>query len=205
MRRLAALLFTAVMMLGSLAIAQAPTMTQFSSDMTMKSARGENMTGKYYMGDRQIRMDMSQRGMNVSMITDLKARKSYMLMVDQKMFMEHSLDDHATPPGPGAHVPRFQPECDPDHFTCKSAGTETVNGRLAEKWVYTAKDAANEAENQTVWVDTKIHTPVRVMTGDGSQMDFTNIKEGRQDASLFKVPDGFQPFNPMMMGRPPKR
>ena len=205
MRRLIALLFTTVIMLGTMATAQAPAMTQFSSDMQMKSAKGDNMSGKYYMGDRQMRMDMNQRGMNMSMITDLKNKKSYMLMVDQKMYMEHALNDQNMRQGPGARMPKFEPECDPDHFTCKSAGTETVNGRLCEKWVYTAKDAGNEAENQTVWVDTKIHTPVRVVMGDGSQMDFTNIKEGTQDANLFKVPDGFQPFNSMMMGRPPKR
>jgi len=201
MKRFCFVLFSTVLLLASAAIAQPPTMSQFSADMTSKSAKGDTATGKFYMGDRKTRMDMTSHGMEVRMLFDLKAKKSYMLMVAQHMYMEHNIDEQPKGNMAGPSVPSFKPECDPDHFTCKSVGTEMVNGRLCDKWVYTAKDAGNEAANQTTWVDMKIRVPVRVIHGDGSQMDFTNIKEGPQEASLFELPAGYQPFNPMgMMG-----
>ena len=205
MKRLATILISTLLLAGSFAIAQPPKPAPFSADMTFKPKQGETMTGKFYMGDRKIRMEMNSQMGPMIMINDMAAKKSYMLMTSQKMYMEHDIND-APRGGPMAgRVPKLSPECDPDHFTCKDAGTETVNGRLCHKWVYTAKDAGNESANSTQWIDAKILTMVRVLNGDGSQMDFNNIKEGPQDDSLFKVPSDYQPFNPMnmMQGRRP--
>ncbi len=200
MKRLAAVL-SAALMLASVAFAQPPKMAQFNADMTMKTKQGETATGRYYMGDRKVRMEMTSHNMPMTVIVDTPAHKSYILFVSQKMVMEHdtNVPQQGGPRGMMPQAPRIQPECDPDHFTCKDVGTETVNGRLCHKWVFTAKDEGNEAANSTQWIDMKILAPVRVVNGDGTQMDFTNIKEGPQDASLFVVPPDYQPFNPMQM------
>ena len=202
MRRLASLLLSSAILFGTSLVAQAPP--QFSADMTMKMAKkGQNATGKYYFGNQKMRMDMSMDGHDVSNITDLQAKKGYMVMRQQHMYMEHDLNQMA---GPMGHMPRFDAPkdpnhpCDPDHFTCNKVGSEMMNGRMTDKWEYKAKDEGNEAANQTVWVDQKIHFPIRTITGDGTQMDLTNIKEGPQDASLFQPPAGYQKMGGFGMG-----
>ena len=204
MKRFANVLITAALLLSTVAFAQGPKIHQFSSDMTIKSRQGDTMPGKFYMGDRKTRIEITAHDMPMVMISDMAAKKTYILFVSQKMVMERDINAKAPEGRQGGmmpQAPRLQPECDPDHFTCKDAGMEMVNGRNCHKWVYTAKDAGNEAANSTQWIDESIMAPVRVVNGDGSQMDFTNIKEGTQDASLFKPPSDYQPFNPMgMMG-----
>ena len=78
---------------------------------------------------------------------------------------------------------------------CKKLGTETVNGRTCDKWEVTQKSGKTE----TFWIDQKLHFPIKMINGDITTQ-YTNIKEGPQDASLFKIPDGYQKFDASMMG-----
>lgn len=206
MRRTASLLFTTILLLITGALAQPPQPAEFSADMTLKSGgkRGGEMPGKFYFGNKKMRMDMSAEGHEVSNITDLQAKKMYMVMRQQRMYMEYDLNQGGG--GPMGRMPKIDvPEdpnhpCDPDHFTCNKVGTETVNGRVTDKWVYTAKDKGNEAANQTVWVDQKLHFPVKSVQNDGTEFNLTNIKEGHQDDSLFQAPTGFQKMGGFGMG-----
>jgi hypothetical protein len=212
MRRLASLLLSSALALfGTTLIAQPPSVPQFSADMTMKLAKkgGQTVPGKFYFGNKKMRMDMSMEGHDISNITDLEAKKGYMVMNQQHMYMEHDLGQMAG--GPMGRMPQIDPikdpnhPCDPDHFTCNKVGSEMVNGRMTDKWEYKAKDEGNEVENQTVWVDQKMHFPIRTITGDGTEMNMTNIKEGPQDASLFQPPAGYQKMGGFGMGQMGRR
>jgi hypothetical protein len=79
--------------------------------------------------------------------------------------------------------------------TCKKVGTETVNGRSCDKWEITDKNGKKE----TLWIDQKLHFPIKSTDGQVTT-EFTNIKEGAQDASLFKVPAGYRKFDMGSMG-----
>jgi len=182
----------------------------FSADFTTTSANGNaNMKGKFFFSPPKVRMDMTDTGQRqkapgpfggkMSMIMDGDAKIAYMLMPDAQMYME--FPTNANNPMTQRQTQWQDFKGDPCSFdkdqgaTCKKLGTETVNGRSCDKWEVTEKSGKKE----TLWIDQKLHFPVRVTDGEITS-DFTNIKEGAQDASLFKVPAGYRKFDAGMMG-----
>jgi hypothetical protein len=182
----------------------------FSADSTTTSTNGNlNMSGKIYVSMPSLRMDIdnassgkSAMGGKMSMIVNTSNNTNYMLMHDQHMYMEFP----ANADGPGQRMPKFQdfmkgndPCAGNPGATCKKAGTETVNGRSCDKWEMT--DKSGKAE--TIWMDQKLHFPIKVINGNITTQH-TNVKEGPQDASLFKVPAGYQKLDAGAMsgGRP---
>lgn len=190
-------------------LAQVYTAQPFSADFATKSANGMKATGKYYFAAPNFRMDMAANGQNVSMITDGSTQTSYIVMHDRHMYME----THSNQPSPFTRQsPGLPKDFDPKNpcawaaqhnATCKSLGTETVNGRVCDKY----QGVSQDGKTTTGWIDQKLHFPIRAVSSDGNTFDFTNIKEGRPDASLFQPPAGYQKMNiPGMMGggRPPQ-
>jgi outer membrane lipoprotein-sorting protein len=187
---------------------QAPQPQPFSADMAVTTAKnGENMTGKVYFSLPKTRMDMTAHGQNVSMITNGSTQTSYMVMHQQHMYMEiHG--DQANPMT--RNMPRLDSSFDPQNpcgqqtdVTCKKAGTETVNGRVCDKWVTTEKNG----HTSTAWIDQKLYFPIKVVSSEGTTMDLTNIKEGAQPAATFEVPAGYRKMDLGGMrggGRPPQ-
>jgi outer membrane lipoprotein-sorting protein len=194
------------MLLSLPVLAQMPQ--PFSADFTTTSANGNaNMKGKFFFSLPKVRMDMTDTGQRhagpfggkVSMIMDGDAKMAYMLMPEQQMYME--FPTNANNPMTQRQTQWQDFKGDPCTFskdqgaTCKKLGSETVNGRSCDKWEVDEKSGRKE----TLWIDQKLHFPIRMTDGQITS-DFTNIKEGAQDASLFKVPSGYHKFDASMMG-----
>ncbi len=189
---------------------QAPQPQPFSADMTISGMKnGENVTGKIYYSLPKMRWDMNAHGQNMSMITNGSTQTTYMVMHQQHMYMEmHANQANANPMA--RNMPKIDPSFDPQNpcgkqadITCKKAGTETVNGRVCDKWVTTDKNG----RNSTVWVDQKLYFPVKSVSSEGTTMELTNIKEGAAPASTFEVPAGYQKMDlggMMRGGKPPQ-
>ena len=183
------------------ALAQMPSPPQFSADMTMTSPRQhEQMAGKMFFDKGKMRMDMNTHGQNMSMISDSATQTSYMIMHAQRMYME--IHGTRSPMGRGPQMPDVKqfsenPCASEKNTTCRKVGTETVNGRVCDKWEFTS---TNASENRTAWIDQKTHIPIKTVNADGTTMEFTNFKEGPQDASHFEVPAGYQKMDMGMMG-----
>lgn len=199
-----------VLVISPACVAQVYAPQPFSADFSSTSANGTKANGKYYFSSPQFRMDMAANGQNVSMITDGSTQTSYIVMHDRHMYME----THSNQPNPMMRqAPGLPSNFDPKNpcawaaqrdYTCKSLGTEMVNGRLCDKYQGTSKDGKTTG---TGWIDQKLHFPIKGVSSDGGSFDFTNVKEGRPDASLFQPPTGYQKMNiPGMMGggRPPR-
>ncbi|MGH9521648.1 MAG: DUF4412 domain-containing protein [Terriglobales bacterium] len=193
------------------ALAQIPTgIPQFSADMksTGRGGPGGAMNGKIYFGDKKMRFDMNMGGREQFMIHDMASQTSYMVMPQQKMYMEFN-SAMGRGRGPGARMNDIKPvdpsnPCAADpNYTCKKEGTEEVNGRSCDKWVFTNK--SNPSDTRTVWVDQKLHFPIKTQSTEGDTWELTNIQEGSQPASLFEVPSGYQKMDMGgMMGRRPQ-
>jgi hypothetical protein len=77
------------------------------------------------------------------------------------------------------------------HFTCKSLGSESVNGRPAHKWMETSNDP--DDRGSTIWIDDRLHIMARSQDGaNGDEMEIRNIKEGPQPEALFEAPAGYK-------------
>src|SRR5205807_952153 len=187
---------------------QAPQPQPFSADMTVTRGKGgESMAGKVYFSVPKTRMDMTAHGQNISVISNGAAQTSYVIMHQQHMYMEM----HANQANPMTrNMPKFDSSFDPQNpcgkqadVTCKKAGTETVNGRVCDKWVTTDKNG----KTSTAWVDQKLYFPIKVLSAEGSTMELSNVKEGAQPASTFEVPAGYRKMDlggMMGGGRPPQ-
>ncbi len=182
-------------------------MTPFSGDMSVKSKGGQNMNGKVYFSGTKMRMDMNAEGHEVAMIHDMPGKVTYMLMPQQHMYME--MHPGQNTPMRGPRMPDLK-SYDPEHpcaaeanMTCEKVGSETMNGRSTDKWVFKNKDSG---ESTTAWIDKKLHFPVKTLNSEGSEMNLTNIQEGTPSASLFEIPSGYRKFDmgAMMGGRTPQ-
>ncbi|HEY6970178.1 MAG TPA: DUF4412 domain-containing protein [Candidatus Angelobacter sp.] len=201
--------FVVLVLAVSCAWAQMPQ--PFSADTLITQKTGEKMTGKIYFSPPKNRMDMTapagkggpMGGGNVSMINDPSTKTMYMVMHDRKMYMEFHADQMAPMMG---HAPKAPSSFDPSHpcgadATCKKAGTETVNGRVCDKWIMTDKNGATS----TAWIDQKLLYPIKAQSSSGETFELTNVKEGPQPASLFQPPAGYQKMDlgGMMGGQRP--
>ena len=77
----------------------------------------------------------------------------------------------------------------PPEATCHRIGSETVNGRDCDKYEVTNKNIKS-----TMWIDQKLSFPVKIQTAYGAPVEYTNIKEGAPDPSLFKAPSHYHVF-----------
>jgi hypothetical protein len=77
----------------------------------------------------------------------------------------------------------------PPQYTCRSLGSESVNGRAAQKWAVTSNDP-NDGP-MTIWVDDRLHVLSRSKDADG-EMEMRNVHEGPQPEALFTPPAGYR-------------
>jgi len=80
-------------------------------------------------------------------------------------------------------------------WSCKRVGEETVNGRGAVKYQATSP----QGKVQYAWLDTKLKFLVKSEDPEGRSMEFRNIKEGAQPASLFEIPAGYRKMDMQQM------
>lgn len=209
----ALILATVCVLLASLAAAQVPQFSPFSADMQITSSiegGPHDMTGKIFVGNGHMRLEMAAGGHESATITDFATRTIDMLLIEQKMYIEHTASQMARRGG-GAKLSDGLKPYDPEHpcanqpdVTCKKIGVETVSGRTCDHWEVTDKNG----KVTNVWIDQKLHFPIKLASEDSTIL-LSNIKEGEPNASLFRVPSDFQKMDvgdktPRPVGRPPK-
>lgn len=170
---------------------------EYSADQVAGS-EGKTMKSRVYHAPGKQRMDMEEGGGQQSIITRADRKLFWIVMPDQKMYMEKSLEE-------GKKERRDLTDCS---FTQKSAGRETVNGIDAAKSEIEVSCPDTSEYSGTMWTskDGILVKMDAVAKGKGSKdrfrMELKNLKIGKQDPKLFEVPPGYQPIR-MPMGRIP--
>jgi hypothetical protein len=204
MRRFA--IATLFVYFACMCLAQIPGATPFSADMAMKMKDGKSMNGKVYVGGGKMRQEFNADGHDVIQIIDFQRKVSDMLMPQQKMYMEMAygqmMQQHRGPKMPD--LKSFDPTnpcAQAEDMTCEKVGSETVNGRSTDKWLFKNKKTGDV---MNLWIDKKIMYAIRMISKD-MQMDLTDVKEGMPAASLFEIPAGYRKFDMggMMRGQMP--
>jgi Domain of unknown function (DUF4412) len=172
-------------------LAQKPQ--SFSADINFNSPQGMSGTGKLFFSGDKVRMEMSAMGHQSIMISDTVAQTGYVLMPQQKMYMDMSSGMKGAHKGPDWRAYDASNPCaNMTDTTCQKVGTEVVNGRTCAKWQFSGKNAESK---RTVWIDQATGIPIKTVTNDGATVELTNIKQGVQSPSLFEVPAGYQKFD----------
>ncbi len=154
---------------------------EFSADQVMRSSGMPAMNAKMYFADTKWRMSSMIEG--IKSITIIRSDKnvSWILMPDQKMYMERKIDKKQK---------IAMSKNVPGEVKREKLGNETVNGINCEKFKVTYKDGS-KTESVFIWMS-KDKMPIKTAAIDNSwSSELKNIQKGTQDKSLFEVPAGF--------------
>ncbi len=160
---------------------------EYSADQVAGS-EGKTVKSKVYHAPGRQRMDMEEGGGKQFFIMRADRKLFWIVMPEQKMYMERSLEE-------GKKERRDLTDCS---FTQKAAGKETVNGVDAAKSEIEVSCPDKSEYSGTMWTS-KEGIMVKmdaVAKGKGSKgrfrMELKNLKIGKQDPKLFEVPPGYQ-------------
>ena len=168
-------------LVSSLLLGGAALAAEFSADMVMKSPDGETMAGKVFVKAGKIRQEFDNDGEKMVTILRPDKKLSWVLMVEEKAYMEMKMK-------PSAEDPALVEKADP--VKVKRLGNETVNGFVCEKIQVT--------EGSTVitqWLSKELGWPLKgeVKAPEGvSTHEYKNIRKGNVADSLFELPSGYQ-------------
>lgn len=158
---------------------------QFSAEMVSRGTDAPSASGKMYVGDGRMRIEMIQEGREIVRISDHHRRMEWILFPEQKSYLERSAPASAGDRSP-APIPAPSAENNPcdglQGVTCRRAGEEDVSGRAAIKWEMTVTH-----EGQTLtgapWIDVQRGLPLKYLMPNGQSMELkmvgTETIEGR--------------------------
>jgi hypothetical protein len=190
-----------ILLLSVFAFSGAALAADFSADVVTR-AKGETFQSKMYFSKDKIRTEAENRGMKSISIVRLDKKVIWVIMPDQKMYMEMPLKEQET---------RGMTEKVAGETSRKKIGRETVNGIACDKYEVTHlnKSTGKQATIFQWLSDDKV--PVKSAAVDGAwSTEMKNIRRAGQPASLFEVPAGYSRMDPGMgmskgmgkMGRP---
>lgn len=171
---------------------------QFKANVTAKDADGKTSSGTMYFGGAKMRIELTLNGQNAIALIDPAAKLQYVVMASEQVYMQMPIGQ-----GPGSSMTITGPT-DPTNpcgggsgnTNCARGGNETVNGYETVRWNYT-----NSAGVGTrAWISPRLRFPIKTQEDDGSAMEFSNIAEGPQPATLFAIPAGYQKVDMGAMG-----
>ncbi len=164
---------------------------EYSADMIMESTQGTIKSKVYHALGGKERQEMSVGGSTQIIISRLDKKVGWVLMPDQKSYMEMGLDESKQKSGADVN------DCD---MNISPLGEETVNGVKATKNKVSMSCPDNTNYDGHMWV-TKDGIMVRMdaVAGQGSKqtnlkIDLLNLKIGKQDPGLFEIPAGYRKF-----------
>jgi hypothetical protein len=167
-----------LLVLGNVVLA-----AEFSADM-VQTHRSMTTNGKVYIQANKMRMEMNTPKGTAINIMDTDAGLMRMVQPEQKMYIEMK--------APQAGIAQSD-EALAKMADKKKVGTEKINGYDCDKFeiIYHDKNLGKT----TQWFSNKLNFPIKmVYEGPQGQMitEYKNIKEGKQDSSLFQVPAGYR-------------
>ena len=146
--------------------------------------------GRVHVDPAGFRMNMKTQGQTISSLIFWNSEIAISLMHDQKMYME-------IPPDQSGWEAYEDKPCN-GYTNGKKLGEEAVGGREAEKWRCTGQISAPAGQapsDATTWYDRELKMEIRVAEDNGNIFEIRDVKIGRQDASQFKIPDGYKKFD----------
>ncbi len=150
----------------------------FSADVVTKSG-DQSFTGKMYVSGDKSRMEVA----GSVTISDMGKKVVWILMPDQKMYMEQPINPEQTI---GAS------EKAEGEIERKLIGPDTVDGKNTLKYLikYSSKNGETSVYQ---WIDTGLNLPVKTSAADGSwSTEYKNISTGSPAPDLFIVPEGYK-------------
>lgn len=176
--------------------------TEYSAVRVIKTSEGEMTMRVFHARDKE-RFVVEGGGQNITMITRLDKQVSWILMPDEKMYMEIPMDQASAQMkemGFGQEIGLWMEGEPPKDF--KKMGTETIAGLETTKYKGNFKDEdTGEDVTAYYWITDSglmAKTEYEGIDASGKRekvvMELRELKIGAQPASLFEPPADYQPF-----------
>ena len=140
---------------------------QFSADTVQTGPQGQSIQGKTFIGDNRMRNEGAQDGKAYVQVVDNVKNVSYIILPDQKAYLEIPLPPVAPA---GAQSKPVDPCAGLQGVTCRKLGTEAIAGRPTTKWEISGS-AGGQTRTETRWIDDQRGDVMRVQASDGSGME----------------------------------
>lgn len=179
---------------GTAAAGEERLAVEYSADQVIE-AQDAAMKGRVYYTPTKERRDMNQDGTNMIMIMRHDKKVSWMVMPEEKMYMEMAMKPSAEKTDLSAYKIEQTP-----------MGQETVNGQSLNKSKIVMTHSSGSKMGGFMWttkegIMAKIDTiSVEKGSKDRFKMEQTNIKVGKQPADLFEIPRGVEKMDMGGMG-----
>jgi hypothetical protein len=154
---------------GACAQAESP---QFSAETVQSGGSGDATSGKMFVGDGRMRLEMSAKGQNLVRITDEKRKVEWLLFPDQKTYLERQAGPDQVGPAPSPSAAAADPCAGMPGLTCRKLGDEDVSGRPAAKWEITGNQDGKPVTSLQ-WIDKERGIPLRQQFPDGGKMELS--------------------------------
>ncbi len=182
-------------------------------DYNVTLSDGTQSTMNYFLKDKKARLEMTMKGHHVVDVMDLKGKKIYMLMPEQKMYMTSDIPDTSSNQAKAGGK------------LTKTDNTKTILGKTATEYDYVSEKGSmssiwgasgmgfflmgkgpGSSGGEAAWAQAAKQSglfPLEVdsKTSKGSMsMVATKIDEKTLDDSLFTVPADYKDMKAMMQG-----
>ena len=146
--------------------------------------------GNVQVSDSGFRMNMEVQGQKISVLVKWESDIVWSLIHSQKMFMEMPPDQSGMPP--------YEAKPCAGYKNGEKQGSETLNGRVTEKWRCTEQTTmlgGEQPSDATVWYDPELEFDLKTADDTGNVFEIRDVKVGAQDDSMFEVPAGYKIFD----------
>lgn len=157
----------------------------FSADMIQKM-NGQSIQGKLFVKGNKYRMDMTEEGEKISIIVDIPANKTKLLIHSKKISQEISNTSLKSLSNNPFETLRHSSE----KYDSKKSGSEILNGYECQK----SEIYDKENKLMTVWVSDELDWPVKIVleVEPSREVELINIKEEPVEESLFQIPSTYK-------------
>jgi hypothetical protein len=153
---------------------------EFSSNVITKTKEG-TVNGKVFVSKDKIRMEME----SAISIARTDKKMVWMLLPKEKIYMEMPM---------GAENTVTLMNKVPGEISRKLLGTETIDGRVTEKYEVEYQDK-DKKQTIHIWLSKDLQFPLKSSNVDGSwSVEYTDVKEGSQPGALFELPADYKKF-----------
>jgi len=166
-----------------------PTTKGFTADMVQK-VNNQNIEGKIFAKENEYRMDIKERGEDISILVNRESGKQKIIIHSRKTAKEVLNTSNKSL----SNNPFESFYYSLKKNSSREKGTEFINGYECKKIEVYKKDKILI----TAWVSDSLNWPLKIETAIGppKEVELSNIKEMPVEENLFQVPKGYR-FSPL--------
>jgi len=152
---------------------------EFSADMIQRGPEGNTATGRMYVGEGRMRVEMSRQGKELVRITDQEEGVEWILFPEQRRYIRYAAGQQMAQTM-GALEGKDTPCAGMPGFECRQLEQGKIQGRPAIKWEITGSHQG-KSYTSTQWIDAERGIPLMQELPNGQKMELKFLGEETLD------------------------